>query len=137
MLVSNNQKSTKLFTVNLNLRMLCDQGRFCKILPQSWCPAEFKHGDDVSCHLCCNEAPDFMKDLAICPSCSKRLEPEGQDNIAASLPPLDPYSPYSNCEPTGGWLGHNIPFRQQLCRSKSIRQSYLQLQRTYWPIFRI
>jgi SNF2-related domain len=111
------QKYTKLFTLILRLRMLCDQGHFCKgissllcplDMPQTWYPTELKLSDDLGCDLCQNEESiDLMKDLAFCPSCSQiltYLNPEGPGSISESVPPLKPYPPqssYHSNEPAG------------------------------------
>jgi hypothetical protein len=111
------QRYAKLFTLILRLRMLCDQGLFCKGLsppprpvhvPQAWRPTELELGDDLGCDFCRNEESlDLMKDLAFCQSCSRvlpHLNSEGPGSMSESLPPLalrPPPSPYPSNELTG------------------------------------
>ena len=111
------QKYTKLFTLILRLRILCDQGHFYKGLGSPPCPGdmpqarnspEIELGDDLGCDLCRNEESlDLMKDLAFCPSCSRvllYLNSEGPGSISESLLPLKscpPESSYPRSEPNG------------------------------------
>jgi len=111
------QKYTKLFTLTLRLRILCDQGHFCEELSsppcpvgmsQAWGPTELELGDELGCDLCRNEeCLDLMKDIAFCPSCSRvlpYLSAEGPGSMSENLAPVklcSPQSSYPSHEPTG------------------------------------
>ena len=119
MLVSSSsiQKYAKLFTLILRLRMLCDQGHFCRGLsspqysidmPQAWCATESELGDDVGCDFCrSEESLDLIKDLAFCPSCSRVLQDlnlESSGSMSESLSPItvdSSQSSYSSNKPPG------------------------------------
>jgi hypothetical protein len=111
------QNYTKLFTVILRLRMLCDLGQFCKGLgsssysvdmPQAWSATDLEPGSDLGCDFCQKgESLDLMKDLIFCPSCSRVLpyiNPEAPDSMPESLGATElcslPSSHLSN-EPSG------------------------------------
>jgi hypothetical protein len=74
------QSYTKLFTVILRLRMLCNLGQFCKGLGSV---------ADLGCDFCQKgESLDLMKDLIFCHSCSRVLpyiNPEAPDSMPDSL----------------------------------------------------
>lgn len=89
---------TKLFTVILRLRMLCNLGQFCKGLgsqppsmatTQAYFPADFQICSDLGCDLCeQEESLELMKGLKFCPSCSRPLfssDPPGPNCISETL----------------------------------------------------
>jgi SNF2-related domain len=77
------QEFTKLFTIVLRLRMLCNLGKFCKGLDsqpfpmaatQTCFPADLQICGDLGCDLCeQEESMGLMKGLTFCPGCSRPL----------------------------------------------------------------
>jgi hypothetical protein len=103
------QKYTKLFTVILRLRMLCDLGNFCEGLssllspidmPQARSPSDLELDSDLGCDFCQKEESiDLMKDLIFCPNCSRLLpwfNTEDPDSSSKSLRPTKLCSPQSS-----------------------------------------
>jgi hypothetical protein len=82
---------TRLFTVILRLRIMCDQGTFCEgagstILPtpefSEISPKKFRLGD-FFCELCqSEESLDLMRDRDVCWNCSRLLRPTSVNNDA-------------------------------------------------------
>ena len=111
------QNYTKLFTVVLRLRMLCNLGQFCKGLgsspysvdmPQTWPPIDFEPGSDLGCDFCQNEESlDLIKDHTFCPSCSRvlpNIASAASDGILECPRPTEicsPQTPHLSNEPGG------------------------------------
>jgi hypothetical protein len=110
------QKYTKLFTIILSLRMLCDLGNFYKGLgssqssmdiSQAWSPTDFDLGSDLDCDFCQKEESlDLMKDLTFCPSCSRLLQsiseaPNSMLEIPRPTKFCSPQSSHLSNEPSG------------------------------------
>jgi hypothetical protein len=89
---------TKLFTVILRLRMLCNLGQFCKgpgsqpfpmATTQACFSADFQICSDIGCDLCeQEESLELMKGLTFCPSCSRPLfsiNPPGPNCMSETL----------------------------------------------------